>query len=185
TSIERLRDGHHDLSETFSQVQARFYAVGGDIARIEQSIQHGQQRLRQLQDDLREAERARAETAAHLGSDRDLLAGLAEELAMLEPEQVLAQESAEEGAAVLEEAEAAMHAWQEQWDAFNQRSAEPRRQADVQQARIQQLERSLERVVERQRRLEEERRQLAEDPADLEIAELAEQLAAGELELEA
>ncbi|MFO6381201.1 chromosome segregation protein SMC, partial [Pseudomonas aeruginosa] len=38
--IERLRDGHHELSERFNQVQARFYSVGGDIARVEQSIQH-------------------------------------------------------------------------------------------------------------------------------------------------
>ena len=52
-SIERLRDGHHELSERFNLVQGRFYSVGGDIARIEQSIQHGQQRLRQLQDDFK------------------------------------------------------------------------------------------------------------------------------------
>ncbi|SFQ10443.1 condensin subunit Smc [Geopseudomonas sagittaria] len=182
--IERLRDGHHELSEAFNQVQARFYSVGGDIARIEQSIQHGQQRLRQLQDDLREAERAREETAAHLGNDRALLASLAEELELLEPEQELAQATAEEGVAGLESAESAMHAWQEQWDSFNQRSAEPRRQAEVQQARIQQLEQSLERLVERQRRLEDERRQLTDDPAAAQMEELAEQLAEGELALE-
>ena len=183
-SIERLRDGHHDLSEAFNQVQARFYSVGGDIARIEQSIQHGQQRLRQLQDDLREAERAREETASHLAHDRELLTSLAEELALLEPEQALAQAAAEEGAAALEEAEGAMQAWQEQWDGFNQRSAEPRRQAEVQQARIQQLEQSLERLVERERRLQDERRQLADDPAAAQMEEFAEQLAEGELELE-
>ncbi|MFH7365539.1 hypothetical protein, partial [Pseudomonas syringae group genomosp. 7] len=45
-SIERLLDGHHDLSERFKVVQGRFYSVGGDSARVEQSIQHGQQRLR-------------------------------------------------------------------------------------------------------------------------------------------
>jgi chromosome segregation protein len=66
-AIERLRDGHHDLSERFNLVQGRFYSVGGDIARVEQSIQHGQQRLRQLQDDLKEAERARLETESHSG----------------------------------------------------------------------------------------------------------------------
>ncbi|MEX5624809.1 hypothetical protein ABFV62_32305, partial [Pseudomonas syringae] len=60
-SIERLRDGHHELSERFNQVQGRFYSVAGDIARVEQSIQHGQQRLRQLQDDFKEAERTRLE----------------------------------------------------------------------------------------------------------------------------
>ncbi|MWV16783.1 chromosome segregation protein SMC [Pseudomonas sp. L-22-4S-12] len=183
-SIERLRDGHHELSERFNQVQGRFYSVGGDIARVEQSIQHGQQRLRQLQDDLNEAERARLETESHLGHDRTLLATLGEELAMLEPEQELTAAAAEESAAGLEEAEGAMHGWQERWDSFNQRSAEPRRQAEVQQSRSQQLEQSLERLAERQRRLAEELAQLAADPEDAAILELSEQLAASELNLE-
>lgn len=183
-SIERLRDGHHELSERFNQVQARFYSVGGDIARVEQSIQHGQQRLRQLQDDLNEAERARLETESHLGHDRTLLATLAEELTMLEPEQELTSAAAEESAAALEEAESSMHGWQEQWEGFNQRSAEPRRQAEVQQSRIAQLEQSLERLAERQRRLADELAQLSADPEDAAILELAEQLAASELQLE-
>ena len=183
-SIERLRDGHHELSEQFNLVQGRFYSVGGDIARVEQSIQHGQQRLRQLQDDLNEAERARLETESHLGHDRTLLATLGEELAMLEPEQELTSAAAEESAAALEDGEGAMHGWQEQWDGFNQRSAEPRRQAEVQQSRSQQLEHSLERLAERQRRLAEELVQLTADPEDAAILEVAEQLAISELSLE-
>lgn len=183
-SIERLRDGHHELSERFNQVQGRFYSVAGDIARVEQSIQHGQQRLRQLQDDFKEAERTRLETESHLGHDRTLLATLGEELAMLEPEQELTLAAAEEAAATLEEAELGMHGWQEQWDSFNSRSAEPRRQAEVQQARLQQLEASLERLGERQRKLGEEREQLGSDPQDAAMLELAEQLASSEMLLE-
>ena len=183
-SIERLRDGHHELSERFNLVQGRFYSVGSDVARVEQSIQHGQQRLRQLQDDLREAEQARLETESHLGHDRTLLATLGEELAMLEPEQEMAGAAAEETAARLEEADVAMQHWQEQWERFNQQSAEPRRVAEVQQSRIQQLEQSLERLSERQRRLEDERTLLAGDPEDAAVAELGEQLAVSELSLE-
>ena len=183
-SIERLRDGHHELSERFNQVQARFYSVGGDITRVEQSITHGQQRLRQLHDDLREAERARQETESHRGHDQTLLATLSEELAMLEPEHALASAAAEDSAAALEAAEAAMQGWQEQWDAFTTRSAEPRRQAEVQQARLQQLEQTLERLAERQRRLAEELASLAADPQDAAIVELNEQLAESELMIE-
>src|SRR3989344_1952525 len=189
-SIERLRDGHHELSERFNLVQGRFYSVGGDIARIEQSIQHGQQRLRQLQDDLNEAERARLETESHLGHDRTLLATLGEELAMLEPEQELTAAAAEESAAGLEESETAMHGWQEQWDSFNQRSAEPRRQAEVQQSRIAQLEQSLERLAERQRRLTDDLQHEEEQQAerlqqlrnDLQHSGQAQQQAQGELQ---
>ncbi len=183
-SIERLRDGHHELSERFNLVQGRFYSVGGDIARVEQSIQHGQQRLRQLQDDLREAEQARLETESHLGHDRTLLATLGEELAMLEPEQELAAATAEEAAVQLEASEKAMQEWQEQWEAFNQQSTEPRRAAEVQQSRIQQLEQSLERLAERQRRLEDERVLLTSDPEDAAISELTEQLAIKDMSLE-
>ncbi|WP_054998488.1 chromosome segregation protein SMC, partial [Pseudomonas viridiflava] len=183
-SIERLRDGHHDLSERFNLVQGRFYSVGGDIARVEQSIQHGQQRLRQLQDDLREAERARQETESHLGHDTTLLATLSEELEMLEPEQEMTSAAAEESAIALEDAEAAMHGWQEKWDVFNQQSAEPQRQAQVQQSRIQQLEQSMERLAERQRRLGEERQLLAADPEDAAILELSEDLATRDMTLE-
>ncbi|QKZ03712.1 chromosome segregation protein SMC [Pseudomonas eucalypticola] len=183
-AIERLRDGHHDLSERFNLVQGRFYSVGGDIARVEQNIQHGQQRLRQLQDDLREAERSRQETESHLGHDRTLLATLGEELEMLAPEQEMTSAAAEEAAAALEESEATMQGWQEQWDVFNTRSAEPRRQAEVQQSRIQQLDQSMERLGERQRRLSEERAQLAADPEDAAILELGEQLAASDMLIE-
>jgi len=183
-SIERLRDGHHELSERFNLVQGRFYSVGGDIARVEQSIQHGQQRLRQLQDDLNEAERARLETESHLGHDRTLLATLGEELALLAPEQEMTNAAAEEAAAALEESESAMQGWQGQWDDFNLRSAEPRRQAEVQQSRIQQLEQSLERLAERQRRLNDELVLLSADPEDAAILELSEQVASSELTLE-
>ncbi|MEB0043360.1 MULTISPECIES: chromosome segregation protein SMC [unclassified Pseudomonas] len=182
--IERLRDGHHDLSERFNVVQGRFYSVGGDIARIEQSIQHGQQRLRQLQEDLRESERSRLETESHLGHDRTLLATLGEELEMLAPEQEMTSAAAEESAAALEESESTMHGWQEKWDAFNLESAEPRRQAEVQQSRIQQLDTSMERLGERQRRLNEERQLLAADPEDAAILQLSEDLATREMTLE-
>jgi len=183
-AIERLRDGHHDLSERFNLVQGRFYSVGGDIARVEQSIQHGQQRLRQLQDDLKEAERARLETESHLGHDRTLLLTLGEELDQLTPEQEITNAAAEEAAAALEDSETVMHGWQEQWDAFNLTAAEPRRQAEVQQSRIQQLETSMERLADRQKRLGEERALLSADPEDAAIMELSEQLAESEATLE-
>ena len=183
--IERLRDGHHDLSEQFNQVQARFYSVGNDIARVEQSIQHGQQRLRQLQDDLREAERARQETQAHLGHDRDLLQSLTEELEMLVPEQQESAEGAEEYAAILAEAEERMGQWQESWERFNQLSAAPRESAQVEQSKIAQLEQSLERMSERLKRLRDEREQLLADPQDAALEALRERLAEGEIAAQA
>jgi chromosome segregation protein len=137
-----------------------------------------------LQDDLREAERAREETEAHLSHDQTLLATLAEELDMLGPEQETSMAAAEESAIALEEAEQAMQAWQQNWESFNQRSAAPQREADVQQSRIRHLEQSLERLVDRERRLRDELTQLAADPEGAALLELAEELTGVELILE-
>jgi len=38
--IESQRESHTEASDKFSEVQSRFYSVGTDIAKIEQSIQH-------------------------------------------------------------------------------------------------------------------------------------------------
>ncbi|MFC3607005.1 chromosome segregation protein SMC [Stutzerimonas tarimensis] len=179
--IEKLRDDHHDLGERFNLVQACFYSVGGDIARVEQSIQHGQQRLRQLQQDLEEAERARLETESHLGHDSTLLATLDEELVLLRPEHEMAHAAHEEATAALEQAESAMQHWQQRWESFNLDSSGPQRQAEVQQARTKQLEQSLERLAERQRRLLDERDLLQNDPQGADLPRLEEDLAASEL----
>lgn len=113
-----------------------------------------------------------------------MLLTLGEELDMLTPEQEVTSAAAEEAAAALEESETTMHGWQEQWDTFNLTAAEPRRQAEVQQSRIQQLETSLERLADRQKRLGEERALLSADPEDAAIMELSEQLAESEATLE-
>lgn len=183
-AIEQQRDGRQQQAEDFSRVQAQFYALASDIARSEQSIQHEQQRVRQLRDDLREAEMARQESRQHLASDRELLAGLDEELEMLEPEQAEREMQAEELAAVLEEAELGMHDWQQQWDACQQRHAASRRAADLQQAQIRQLEQGLQKLVEREQRLREELQQLALQQGDEDAALLAEYLAEAEMHLE-
>ena len=182
-AIEEQRALHHQLSETFNQVQGRFYSVGADIARSEQSIEHAQQRLRQLQQDLAQNEQASREAEVQLSHDRSLLASLNEQLASLEPQHKALAERVEQSAAELAEQEAAMAAWQERWAAFTQQSSEPKQAAQVQQARIDQLEHSLQRAQERARRLQEEAGLLALEPQDDAVIELGEQLAACELTL--
>ena len=170
--IELLRDGHHDLSDAFNRVQGRFYAVGADIARHEQSIQHAQQRLRQLQDDLQEAERIRVETESHLASDRELLASLTEELAMLNEQQAEAELNEECSAAAFIQAEEAMHDWQERWNSLTADSAQPRSEAGVQRTRIDQLEQNAQRLMTRQQRLHDEQQALQNDPQAESLDEL-------------
>lgn len=184
THIEQHRDKHHDLSEHFNQVQARFYAVGSEIARIEQSIQYSQQRLKQLHEDSADAERNYQEAFTTIASDEEALASINEELTMLEPEQELAAAKVEEATMALQEIEEVMATWQEQWQVFTQQSNDAKRLAEVQQSKTQHFEQSLESIGERIQRFTNEQKQLNADPQSAEIMLLNEQVAESELIIE-
>jgi chromosome segregation protein len=183
-AIEKHRDGHSELNDRFNEVQGRYYAIGAEIARAEQGIHHQTERARQLRDDLQRAERNLVQAQEHLRSDSEKQEQWRTELATIEPELEIAEVKAEESGAALIEFEQSMNEWQLRWDEFNQRAAEPRQQAEVQQSRIQHLEQALRRFQERAAKLEQEKAELGTGPVDEEITLLNEQLAELELEVE-
>ncbi|KAA1188149.1 chromosome segregation protein SMC [Pseudohalioglobus sediminis] len=181
TAIEQQRVEHADRTDTFNKVQATYYSLGSEVARIEQTIKHQQERSRQLAEDLQQTSDSLEQAESHLGDDRDKLLGWEQEMEALAPELEMLQAVEEASAEALLQAEDAMHAWQNQWDEFNQHAAEPRQQAEVQQSRIQHLEQVLQRIQGRTRQLEEEQSALAPGPDDGEMETLAEQLAEVEM----
>ena len=184
TAIEKLRGSYTDLGDAFGEVQGRYYGIGAEVAKIEQAIQHAQDRARELQQDLEQTERNFAETDEHLRQDREKIATWETELEEIVPQLETAQQSEELTAATLQEAEEGMHSWQLQWDDFNQTAAAPRQQAEVQQSRIQHLEQVLRRLGERMEKLRDESTGLSVSPMQEEIELLKEQLAEQELALE-
>ncbi|RRJ84417.1 chromosome segregation protein SMC [Aestuariirhabdus litorea] len=180
-AIEKKRDHHTQLTDRFNEVQGRFYSVGGEIARIEQTIQHTRERSRQLLEDLQQVEHNWDESNRHLEADRELVERLQLELEELEPELELVRETEEEATLTLESAEEAMQEWQQQWDSFNQKASEPRQRAEVEQSRIQHIEQVVARLGERIRKLQDERAELSVGEAEEELELLSEQLS--ELEM--
>lgn len=181
TTIEQYRVEHSDRNDAFNQVQASYYSLGSEVARIEQTLKHQQERGRQLREDLQQTTADLGASESHLGDDSSRLAGWESELETLLPELEMLQELEESSAEALLQAEEAMHNWQHQWDEFNQHAAEPRQQAEVQQSRIRHVEQVLQRIQERTRQLEEEKLSLTAGSADEEIQTLGEQLAEIEL----
>jgi chromosome segregation protein len=179
--IEELRVTHTEASDEFNEVQARFYTLGSEVARIEQTIKHQQERGRQLVEDLAQTEQSFEQAEHHLQEDAGKQQQWQSELAKVAPEleQLLAAE--EVSTESLLQAEEGMQAWQLEWDEFNQHAAEPRQQAEVQQSRIQHLERALQRIQQRISSLEQEKESLSAGPADEESDLLGETIA--ELEL--
>ena len=177
TQIEKYRSQYTELGDKFNEVQGRYYAIGAEIARLEQSIQHASERARQLQADLDQTSRDSKEAEENLLIDTQKTEAWEEELLELEPELEMVKAAEETSGESLIDAEEAMQRWQNDWDSFNQRAAEPRQRAEVQQSRIQHLEQVQQRLLQRIEKLREEKTNLQDSSEDESINELTEQLA--------
>ena len=162
-----------DLTDALREVQARYYSIGNDIARLEQSIEHHIERVEQLKLDLNETEEGWEQTREELDIDLRKITQLGAELSELEPRLESARQDEERAAEELSAEEAALQKWQQEWDEFNKRAEEPRQKAEVEQSRIQQLESIIERGLERKQRLEREKQELLAQPDDHNSDELA------------
>lgn len=174
--IEQIRDSHHDLTEHFNQVQASYYAVAAEIARIEQTITHHQQRSQQLQNELREADYVREEAQQHLAQDQQNLAAVEQQLAQLTPDYEMLMAQAEQASERLMQAQENFERSQKQWEQVAAQSQVPMRQADVQRARISQLQDMLLRLQQRLAKLDAEQASYSDDPYSLQLEEKQAQL---------
>jgi chromosome segregation protein len=158
--IEKAREQHSGLTEALGGVQERYYAIGADIARTEQSVQLQQERARQLRADLDQTRRSREEAERHLRDDEARLARIGAELEDVVPALAGAEAAELAGQETLALAEEAMHRWQLEWDEFSSASEAPRREVGVQQSRIRHLEEALAQAQQRLERLEHEAAEL-------------------------
>ncbi len=164
-SVEQHLSDNAELTDALGEVQARFYSLGNDIARIEQSIEHHLERVEQYKLDLSETEEGWEQTKEELDIDLRKITQLDAELKTIEPELETTRDEEQQSATELAAAETALQEWQQAWDEFNQQAEEPRQTAEVEHSRIQQLEQSIDRALERRKRLLEEQNRLAEMPS--------------------
>ena len=70
TRIEKLRVEHSVQSDNFNSVQGKYYKVGAEIARLEQSIQHRKELSQRQKEDLKVTDDQLGEIRAHIESDQ-------------------------------------------------------------------------------------------------------------------
>ena len=145
-----------ELTDALGAVQARFYSLGNDITRIEQSIEHRIERVEQLKLDLADTEQGWKQTQEELDTDLIKITNLEEKLREVSPELETAEKSERDSNNLLTNAEKITRDWQEEWEAFNKRAEAPRQTAEVEQSRIQQLENSVGRSLQQKQNLNEE-----------------------------
>ncbi len=152
-NIEASRERHAERNEAFNEVQARYYKIGAEIARLEQAIEHARELRQRQEDDLRQAAEGAAEILAHIADDQSTLQQLEMSLSELAPGLEAARERSTKSDASLKASETAMAEWRERWDEFNHEAAESQRTLQVEQARIEQFDDQLQRIAAQRGRL--------------------------------
>jgi chromosome segregation protein len=174
-ALEKGRESHIEASDCFNAVQGRYYELGAEVARVEQAIQHSKDMRRNQQEELEKTGQAWNEVQAHIKVDEQRLEQLAGELANNEPAREQARLQAQNSREKREHAEQLMQVWQSDWDAFNERANEASQTAQVERTRIDQLERHLIQLGQRQERIEREQQQLDSGTLEAEISEFEQQ----------
>ncbi len=171
--MEQRRGEHAESNEKFNAVQAEFYGVGAEIARLEQAIQHAKETRFQQEKELRDIEHAWDEAKNHLSQDNQRIAELTVKLA--EDDALLAELKDKESlsTALLSESESEMHAWQQLWDEFNHRASAQVRAAEVERANLGYLEQTNDQLKARHTRVCEELASIDTKELDLEIKALS------------
>jgi len=171
-AIEAQRLVHAARSEQLSAVQGRYYEVGADISRLEQSIEHTRELRERQQGDLSQTHATLTELANHIERDEAQLAVVRAELTELTPELERAQHAEAHAAAALEASERALQDWQQRWESHTQAVGAADQTAQVERARIEQLENQLRRLSAQAQRLTEERDSLSAAQAHGELDQL-------------
>jgi chromosome segregation protein len=172
-AIEKQREFHTQQSELVSSVQGRYYEVGAEISRTEQTIEHTRQLRERQKTDLAQSRGTLNDLALHIERDEKQLADLRAEIEELAPTLETTQDAETSAAEALQDAEQALQTWQQNWEDFNRALGAAHQTTQVERARIEQLENQLRRFVAQADRIAMERETLAAQSADEQLAALA------------
>lgn len=174
-ALEKQRVFHGEQTDRVAAVQGRYYEIGAQISRTEQSIQHTRELRERQRTDLASARGTQNDLALHIERDERELAVLRAELSELSPKLTLAANAEEERARALAEAEGSLQRWQARWEEFNRALGAAHQTTQVERARIEQLENQRRRLATQADRLSVEHDALALQDADAQLRALADQ----------
>lgn len=164
SAIELARGQQTESSDSFSATQAEYYRIGGEVARIEQTIEHTRDSRHQQSRELAEVDKSLSESQMHLRDDTVRIADISASIDTDQPAFDLLQDSQKHSAELLLRAESDLQTWQSRNDAFNRRFSEVSQVAQVERSRIEQFERGMANANTRLLRLRDERTGLDLNP---------------------
>ncbi|MEI6412978.1 MAG: chromosome segregation protein SMC [Pseudomonadota bacterium] len=183
-NLESQRDQQATAGDRLHTVQGEYYAVGAAISRLEQAIQFAREAQNRRAEEQIKLSRTLAELESLVARDQTRLVDIAAELAHQRPEWTTFEAEGQTQAHTIAGQEAALAAWQAEWDEFHQRAALPAQTAQVERTRLNHLEQQEAQAIRRLTRLREEQARLEDPGLELEIESLEERLTLQEGHLE-
>jgi chromosome segregation protein len=171
--LESLRQNQHQASDQVSGIQGELYEVAGEIARLEQAIEHQREIRQRRQAEFTETETQLNELKQHLVLDKAQVSETSALMAELTPQLEQAKSDENAAAEALEQAEQALAEWQQRWQDHQGESARANNRADLLRQRIEHLDDRMSQAAERLGTLER-------DTGDEALADLENQLGEGE-----
>ena len=171
-NIEDARSRQNERTDLFNVVQGRYYKVGSEIARLEQTIEHAKELRERQEKDLEQAVQGAREIVEHIDKDESDIAQLELTLNELVPGLEQAQQSEQASAESLQLAEAALAEWQEQWDDYTQKFNAAQQQRNIEQSRAEQIESRIKGYTDRRKKLDDARTAVNRDELKAKFDEL-------------
>src|SRR5712671_6667447 len=159
-AIEKQRVVHAGHGERLSAVQGRYYEVGAEISRLEQSIEHARELRERQRADLAQSHTTLADLGTHIERDEREVGALRAQITQLTPACEAGQHAEQRAGAALEASEHALQDWQERWETHARAVSEADQATQVERARIEQLENQLRQLSAQAERLAAEQQTL-------------------------
>jgi chromosome segregation protein len=150
-ALEKIHQDQGQAGESFNEVQGELYAVGSEIARLEQTIQHARELQERQKSEFQETESALQDLEKHMVLDKAQVEELTRGLAEVEPALATAREAEESDIQEMTAADSAVAGWQKQFEQHHLQSTESNREADHARAEIEVLD---QRLLQASRRIE-------------------------------
>ena len=182
--LETLRQQQHQAGEQTAAIQAELYEVAGEIARLEQAIEHQREIRARQKSEHAETETQLNELKQHLILDQAQVTQTSELIAELQPRKDQAQAAESTAAEAVEQADQALSAWQQRWQEHQQSAGQAGNRAALLRQRIEHLDDRMARASDRLKTLSGQAGADAERQLGAEQERVAEELTEVESELE-
>jgi len=143
SQIEAMRQEQVELTEIMNKVQADYYGIGGEIAALEQSIEHSRTTRQQQEEEFNRLAESEREASRHLEIDQTRLTEAESLQIELEPMVEVLAETYEAANSKFQVANEEFQAWQQEWEQLNRDAADPEKEREVQSTRIEQQDRQI------------------------------------------